>query len=179
MGQAKGALVRLLQQAYLHRDSVALVAFRGQSAQVLLDPTRSVELARRSVEALPAGGGTPIAAGLVSALQVAKRARLKLGGNVMIVLFTDGRANVGLSSSGSIGQEAARQTISDELRKLGAAIKRENIAMTLIDTRPRFVSSGDGRALSEVIGASYIYLPHADSGRIYDAVARESAGLGI
>jgi magnesium chelatase subunit D len=179
MGQAKGALVRLLQQAYLHRDRVALVAFRGQSAQVLLDPTRSVELARRSVEALPAGGGTPIAAGLVSALQVAKRARLKLGGNVMIVLFTDGRANVGLSSSGMIGQEAVRQAISDELRKLGAAIKRENIAMTLIDTRPRFVSSGDGRALSDLIGARYIYLPHADSGRIYNAVARESAGLRV
>jgi magnesium chelatase subunit D len=177
MGQAKGALVRLLQQAYLHRDSVALVAFRGQSAQVLLDPTRSVELARRSVEALPAGGGTPIAAGLVSALQVAKRARLKVGGNVMIVLFTDGRANVGLTSGGTAGLEAVRQTISDELRQLGAAIKRENIAMTLIDTRPRFVSAGEGRALSDLIGARYIYLPHADSGRIYDAVARESDEL--
>jgi len=129
------------------------------------------------VEALPAGGGTPIAAGLVSALQMAKRAGLKLGGNVMIVLFTDGRANVGLTSGGTAGLEAVRRTISDELRQLGAAIKRDNIATTLIDTRPRFVSAGDGRALSDLIGARYIYLPHADSGRIYDAVARESDEL--
>jgi magnesium chelatase subunit D len=170
MGQAKGALIRLLQQAYLHRDSVALVAFRGQSAQVLLNPTRSVELARRSVEALPAGGGTPIAAGLFCALQVARRARLKLGGNALIVLFTDGRANVGLKSAAAGGQEASRQAISEELRKLGAAIRKENIALTLIDTRPRFVSAGDGPMLSDLIGARYVYLPRADSVTIYESV---------
>jgi magnesium chelatase subunit D len=166
MGQAKGALIRLLQQSYLHRDNVALVAFRGRSAEVLLHPTRSVELARRSIEALPAGGGTPIAAGLLSAWQVAKRARLKHAEDVMIVLMTDGRANVGLRVESGAGQEA----IAEELRNLGAAIRKERIMLTLIDTRAKFVSGGEGRILSDLLGARYSYLPQADSAKIYCAL---------
>ena len=161
--------MRLLQHAYLHRDSVALVAFRGRSAELLLPPTRSVQLARRSVDALPAGGGTPVAAGLLCALQVARRARLKHAENVMIVLLSDGRANVGLRANG----EQTGAAIAEELRRLGAAIRKERITMTVVDTRQKFLSAGEARRLSDTLGARYIYLPQADSYKICDAVTAQ------
>jgi magnesium chelatase subunit D len=94
MNQAKGALIRLLREAYLHRDKVALISFRGDGAEVLLPPSRSVELAKRALDRLPAGGGTPLAAGLLTALDLAKRERRNGLRHTMLVLLTDGRANV-------------------------------------------------------------------------------------
>src|SRR5262249_42292811 len=64
IGHAKGVMIRMLRQAYMHRDRVSLLAFRGTSVEVALEPTASVELARRAIESMPAGGGTPLGAGL-------------------------------------------------------------------------------------------------------------------
>ncbi|HSO74309.1 MAG TPA: VWA domain-containing protein, partial [Blastocatellia bacterium] len=98
MAQAKGAITRLLGDAYLHRDKVALISFRGSQADVLLAPTRSVELAKRLVDAMPTGGGTPVSAGLVKALDLARGARLQKVSQTLVLLFTDGRANVELGA---------------------------------------------------------------------------------
>ena len=164
MAQAKGAVTRLLQQAYLHRDKVALVSFRRSTAETLLAPTRSVELAKRLVDTLPAGGATPVAAALIEALRLASLARLQGVGKAMLLLLTDGRANAALGSDG--GNEA----ISDELRKIGRLLAIEGVAPVVIDTRPRFVSTGEGRALADLIGGRYLYLPRADTPAIYKAV---------
>lgn len=75
MRQAKGAINALLQQAYVHRDQVALIAFRGEQAEVLLPPSQSVELAKRALDVLPTGGGTPLASALLAAWQIAQHAR--------------------------------------------------------------------------------------------------------
>lgn len=171
MAQAKGALTRLLQDAYLHRDRVALIIFRGEKAELLLAPTRSVELGKRMVDALPAGGGTPLASGLLAALELARLSRSKERENAMLVLFTDGRANVGLHTDNIIGRDARMAAIEEELKQIGAAMWAEGISSVVIDTMSRFLSGGEGRSLAEWLGGRYIYLPRANADSIYDVVA--------
>jgi len=161
MAQAKGALLRVLQQAYLHRDKVGLISFRGKSAEVLLAPTGSVELAKRLVDSLPAGGGTPISAGVAKAIELARLARLKGMSRAVLVLFTDGRANVAALEG---------QAIDDELRTLAVALKSEGLDSVLVDTRARFVSSGEAIALAQKLGSRYLYLPRSDAATVYQEV---------
>lgn len=163
LAQAKGALTRLLQQAYLHRDKVALISFRGTSSEVLLAPTRSVELAKRLVDALPAGGGTPISAGVIKAIELARLARIQGMPRAMLVLFTDGRANVTVSGS---------RTPTAEFEHLGRLLKAEGIASVVIDTKSRFVASGEGQALSAMLGARYFLLPRSEVRSVYDVISK-------
>lgn len=163
LAQAKGALVRLLQTAYVHRDSVALISFRGDSAEVLLPPTRSIAVARRLVDAMPAGGGTPVAAGLISALDLARTARRRTAQKVVLLILTDGRANVGIRSRNN------RKDISDELRQLGAALSSEGVVSVVLDTAPSFVG-GEARELAQILRAQYVYLPRPDAEKIQQAV---------
>jgi magnesium chelatase subunit D len=165
MAQAKGALSRVLQQAYLHRDKVALISFRGEGADVLLAPTRSVELAKRLVDALPAGGGTPISAGVIRAIELARLSRLKGMTQAMLVLFTDGRANVKCREG---------PTIEHELKELGGLLETEGIGSVVVDTKTRFVSGGEGHGLAQMLGARYLYLPRFDAAAVYDAVSSAS-----
>lgn len=153
MSLAKGMLIGLLGDAYRRRDKVALIAFRGTGAELLLPPTRSLSLARELVETLPAGGATPLAAGLVAALDLWKVERLRGMTDAILLVLTDGRVNVALE--GAPGDESK---IESELRALAAVIEESRIEPVLIDTRSRFVSGGDARRLAELIGARYIYL---------------------
>jgi magnesium chelatase subunit D len=162
MAQAKGALARLLGEAYLHRDKVALISFRGEGSEVLLAPTRSVELAKRLVEAMPAGGGTPISAGVLKAVELARLSRLQGLSQAMLVLFTDGRANVRLRHG---------RAIEDELKQLGALLRAEGIASVIVDTKAKFLSKGEGRALAEMLGSRYLFLPRLDATSVHDAIA--------
>jgi len=161
MSQAKGAMLRLLERAYLRRDRVAMISFRNSAAATLLPPTRSVELARRLVDAMPVGGATPIAAGLLEALRLIRLARLRGAGDAVLLLFTDGRANVAASGG----------RIEDELQELGARLHAERIQTSVIDTRSRFTSGGEGSSLAKSLGASYIYLQRGDVASVYNAVA--------
>jgi len=163
MAQAKGALTRLLRQAYLCRDKVALISFRGEEANVLLAPTRGIELAKRLVDALPAGGGTPLSAGVAKALEMARLARLQGMPRAVLVLFTDGRANVSIREG--------RAAIGEELRQLGRLLAAEDITAVVVDTKSRFVSSGDGQSLAQMLKARYFYLQRSDPGTVYDAIA--------
>jgi magnesium chelatase subunit D len=166
MAQAKGALTRLLQQAYLHRDKVSLISFRGAGAEVLLAPTRSVEVAKRLLDALPAGGGTPLSAGVVKAIELARFARVKGTQRAMLVLFTDGRANVPLRGD----RTPPFGSIEDELRHLGALLGSEEITSIVVDTKLRFVSNGEGESLARILGARYVYLPRSDALTVHRAI---------
>jgi magnesium chelatase subunit D len=173
MAQAKGAITRLLGEAYLQRDKVALISFRGSQADVLLAPTRSVELAKRLVDAMPAGGATPLAAGLEKALELARVARLQGMHRAVVLLMTDGRANIGLRGPGPEGLD--RGAVQDELREIGAVLKTAGVESVVIDTRLSFVSAGDARGLADNLGARYFYLPRADAATFYAAVREIAA----
>lgn len=169
MAQAKGAMARLLQQAYVFRDQVALVRFGGEGAETLLPPTRSLQRAKRLVEALPAGGATPLAAGLEQALGVARAARLRGCAHPVLLILTDGRANrpARQAPAGS-GSKAA--VLQRELRVLGAEMRQESLTAVVVDTRPAFMAGGEGRTLADWIGARYLRLPRTDQGALFHAV---------
>ena len=182
MRQAKGAVHALLQRAYVHRDRVALLAFRGESAELLLPPSQSVELARRALDLLPTGGGTPIAAALLAALDVAKQARGRGIMQTVLVLLTDGRANVGLRVKGQgpggsgqgpneRGQAGAKAAVIEELRVLGQQVGAAGIHALVVDTQRSYLSRGEAHKLAEYLGGEYIYLPNANGEAIADAAA--------
>jgi magnesium chelatase subunit D len=106
MRAAKGVLLELLKDAYQQRDEVAFVAFAGDDANVLLPPTDSVSLAARHLKDLPTGDRTPLPAGLRTAGDVLDRADPAAG---VVVLVTDGRANVADGSPVGQTREAARR----------------------------------------------------------------------
>jgi magnesium chelatase subunit D len=151
LAQAKGALIRLLGGAYLHRDKVALISFRGDDAQVLLAPTRSVDLAKRLVDTMPAGGGTPVSAGVLKAIELARLSRHQGMSRSLLVLFTDGRANV------CIGRG---RTIEEELRQIGELLRAEGIASVIVDTKPAYLGNA-GQVLANALGCRYVRLTQA------------------
>ena len=169
MAQAKGAMARLLQQAYVFRDQVALVRFGGEGAETLLPPTRSVQRAKRLVEALPASGATPLAAGLVQALGVARAARLRGSPQPVLLILTDGRANRPARPAPS-GPGPTPAALQQELRLLGAEIRREALTAVVVDTRPSFLAGEEGRTLADWTGARYLRLPRTDQGALFQAV---------
>ncbi len=168
MAEAKGAVELLLADCYVRRDSVALVAFRGQDAELLLPPTRSLARAKRSLAGLPGGGGTPLASGLDAALAVADAARRR-GQTPVIVVLTDGRANVardGRHGRGPAGEDAVAAA---------GRIRASGIASLLIDTSPR--PAPQGGEIAAAMGARYLPLPHADAAGM-SAVVRAIATAG-
>ena len=165
MRQAKGAVHALLEKAYVNRDRVALMSFRGQGAELLLPPTGSVELLRRAVDQIPTGGGTPLAATLVAALDVAQQARRRGLQNVVLVLLTDARANVGL--------KADRAGVEDELRQLALLTAASGLRALVIDTQRSYLSQGSAQKLAAWLGGQYLYLPGASGATI--AAAAQSA----
>jgi magnesium chelatase subunit D len=177
IAQAKGALVRLLEQSYIKRDRVALVSFRGQGADVMLRPTGSAARAKRILETLSVGGATPLAAGLMSALELVRIIRRQSASRVVLLLFTDGRANVSLSMSATQDKAARQREIENELRQLGAALQQACVETIVVDTQNRFTSGGEGEKLARTIEGRYVYLSGVQSnGEPYRELVRQ-AGL--
>jgi magnesium chelatase subunit D len=180
MREAKGAVTQLLQQAYIHRDKVALLAFRGRKAEVLLAPSQSVELAKRSLDVLPTGGGTPLASALLEARALSEQARRHGIRKTMLVLITDGRGNVLLNEAegdAPLGKTVRKQQATQEVAQLASLIASEGLASIVLDTQASFLSKGDAAALAQKLGAHYIYLPHADARTIAANVSNAAAAL--
>lgn len=166
LAEAKGAVERLLAEAYARRDHVALVAFRGRTAEVLLPPTRSLVQTRRRLAALPGGGATPLAAGLEGALALSRAARGR-GMTPALALMTDGRANIALDG------RADRTAAAADAERLARLLRAAALPSLVIDTgaRPEPALA----RLAAAMGGACLPLPRADSARISAAVA---AALG-
>lgn len=161
LAETKGAVELLLADCYVRRDRVAVLSFRGAGSELLLPPTRSLVRARRSLAGLPGGGGTPLAAGIAAAAALAD-AEQRRGISPLIVLLTDGRANV--ARDGAPGREAAIEDALVAARQLRAA----RLQAVLIDTSPQ--AQPQARQLATAMGARYLPLPHADAAEVSRAV---------
>ncbi len=154
LAEAKGAIERLLGDCYVRRDRVALIAFRGREAELLLPPTSALTRARRSLAGLPGGGGTPLAAGLEAATTLALSLR-KRGEMPLVVLLTDGRANI--TQAGT----ADRALAAEEAGLCATRLRAAGLAALLVDISPRPETKAE--ALAGRMGALYLKLPDAQS----------------
>ena len=161
LAEAKGAVELLLAECYVRRDQVAVLAFRGAAAEVILPPTRSLVRAKRGLAGLPGGGGTPLAAGLDAAAALALRVR-RAGGTPVVVVLTDGRANVGRDGLGG------RARAQDEALAAARALRAQGGSVIVIDTSVR--PEPAARALALAAGARYLALPQANAAALARAV---------
>jgi len=145
MEAVKGAVLSLLTDAYQQRDEVAVISFRGESAQLLLSPTRSVDLAEQNLRELPTGGRTP----LPHALSVALETLAKTGMPPLLVLLTDGKANVALNVGNDPWQESLR---------FAALLAERGVPALVLDTETGYLRLGKARQLAQALGAEYLTL---------------------
>lgn len=169
LAEAKGAIELLLASCYVRRDRVALVAFRGQGAEILLPPTRSLVRAKRSLASLPGGGGTPLAAGIDLSLLLADAVQRR-GGTPTLVLLTDGRANVARDGQGG------RAKAGEEALSAARRVRSASVRALLVDTSPH--PQPRAREVAEAMGATYLPLPYADAGLLSAAVQTVAGPAG-
>ena len=143
---ARAAVMSLLGDVYRRRDRVAMVAFRGESAEVVLRPTGSVEVARARLAELQTGGRTPLAAGLAQVTSMVRAAQRPGGPRPAVVLVTDGRATAG-------GAEplAAADAAAAELATTG-------VACLVVDAETGPARLGLARSLAATLSADYVLL---------------------
>jgi magnesium chelatase subunit D len=161
LAEAKGAVELLLAECYVRRDQVALISFRGTEAELLLSPTRSLVRAKRSLAALPGGGGTPLARAIDTAFALAKSAMQK-GMTPTLVFLTDGRANI--ARDGSPGRSQA-QLDAEQSAKSASQLKVRSL---WIDTSPQ--AREEGEQIAALMGSYYLPLPQARAQELSQAV---------
>ncbi|GEO82346.1 magnesium chelatase subunit D [Pararhodospirillum oryzae] len=166
LAEAKGAVELLLADCYVRRDQVALVAFRGKGAELLLPPTRSLVRAKRGLAGLPGGGGTPLAAGIELAGQIAEAVAHR-GETPVLVFLTDGRANVCRNGLG--GRVQAQEEALKEARQ----VRANGFTALMVDMAPR--PDEKARQIALEMDARYLPLPYADANAI-SVAARAVAG---
>jgi len=152
LAEAKGAVELLLADCYVRRDRVAVIAFRGRTAELLLPPTRSLVRAKRALAGLPGGGGTPLATAIDAAALLADSIRRR-GDTPVVVLLTDGRGNVALDGS------AGRARAEDDALAAARRLRLTGAAVLLIDTSPR--PHAQAARLAAEMRAAYLPLPQA------------------
>lgn len=157
LAEAKGAVELLLAAAYARRDHVALLAFRGRGAELVLPPTRSLVQTKRRLLGLAGGGATPLASGLQMAMTVALGARAR-GMTPTIALLTDGRGNIALDGTADRAAADADATV------VARAILGCGVPAVVIDTANR--PQPALRAMAGAMNAPYIALPRADAYRL-------------
>lgn len=175
MNAAKGAAMSLLTEAYQSRDKICLIPFQGTAADVLLPPTKSIAMAKRRLEQMPCGGGSPLAHALQTASLTGLAAQ-KSGdvGKIVVVLISDGRANVPLCVSYGEEFDPSSDDESKDGKPSRKYLKEEVIAsakklaslpgfnLLCIDTENKFVSTGVAKEIAQAAGGKYHQIVKAD-----------------
>ena len=156
MEATKAAVLSLLRDSYIHRDSVGLIAFRKESAEVLLPFTRSVERAERLLATLPTGGKTPLAQGLRTAYTMCDRLLRKHSAErIQIICITDGRA-----TSGDSEEPVA------EAKQWARILGTLPVDCIVIDTETGFIKLGLAKKLCQLMNGSYYAMDTISAERI-------------
>ncbi len=140
---AKGAALGLLKSNYQHRDEVALMVFRGEGADLVVPFTSGIEGVEQALSDVPTGGRTPLAQALLRAAQVLRTREPSL-----LILFTDGRANVSVGS-----EDPWRESLA-----ACATLKDACAGAVVIDCEPGPIVLGRARQLAAALGAECVAL---------------------
>jgi len=146
---------------------VSIIPFRGDEAEVLLPPSRSIAMARNRLETMPCGGGSPLAHGLSLAARTGLN-QLESGevSRVMIVCLTDGRANISLKKSLQDPEafepdfKPTQEELKEEVNDMAGKIYNAGMSLLVIDTENQFVSTGFAKEFAEKARGKYYYLPN-------------------
>ena len=156
MEATKAAILSLLRDSYIHRDSVGLIAFRKESAEVLLPFTRSVERAERLLASMPTGGKTPLAQGLRMAYILCDRLlRAHRAERIQIICITDGRATSGDS-----------EDPVTESKQWASILGTLPVDCIVIDTETGFIKLGLAKELCKLMNGSYYAMDTITAERI-------------
>ncbi|MDR0797470.1 MAG: VWA domain-containing protein, partial [Nitrososphaerota archaeon] len=162
MSATKGAVLSLLLDAYQRRDRVGMVVFRKNSAEMVLPPTNSVELAQKYLANLSTGGRTPLAHGLKLGLD-AVVSSLRTDDVPLLVLVSDGRANVNLYGGDPV----------EEAKNVAYTVASKGIQSLAIDTEQGFLTFGLVKQISEAMGSKYLRLEELRAAPIASAVKNQ------
>ena len=145
MKAVKGTIFTLLTDAYQKRDQVGMIAFRRNSAEVILPITRSVDLAQKCLEVLPTGGKTPLAEGLSTTLEVIQKLkRNEAEADPIVILLTDGRTN----------RDRSNDPVETAL-KLAEKFRQAKVKSVVIDTETDFIKLGIAKKIAQAMQATY------------------------
>jgi magnesium chelatase subunit D len=165
LAEVKGAVELVLADCYVRRDRVALIAFRGTTAEVILPPTRSLLRAKRALAGQPGGGGTPLATAIDAAVLLAVNEQRR-GIAPMLVFLTDGHGNI--ARSGQPGRAAAEADALAAAR----AVRVASLGALVVDIAPR--PQERARQLATAMGARYHPLPSVEATALSRAVLASS-----
>jgi len=157
MEAVKGSVLSLLTDAYQRRDMVGVISFRGVEAQLLLEPTYSVEQAEQAMQSLPTGGRTPLPHALQLAIQVINKLNPDKDLKPLLVILSDGKANVPLPGGG----DAWQQTL-----QLSEKLFQSNIPALVLDTENDYLRFGRAAEMAKVMGAECLSLEELSSENI-------------
>ena len=161
LAEAKGAVELLLAECYIRRDQVAVMSFKGSTAELILAPTRSLVKAKRALSGLPGGGGTPLSRAIDESFEVASTSMRK-GLTPALVFLTDGRANI--AKDGSPGRPKAMEDAQQSAR----AASYYSFKSLWIDTSPQ--ARDEGKVMAALLGSMYLPLPNAGANEVSQAI---------
>lgn len=162
MAAVKGAVLSMLRDSYVKRDRIGLMAFRRDSAELILPPTRSVEYSYRKLEELPTGGKTPLGEALVAVSEfMTSYSRSHQGESCYVVLITDGRANVPVREGADANEEA---------RRLASDIAIPQVRWIVVDASSGYVRFDNAERLAMELGGTYFRLEDLNADRLAESV---------
>ena len=162
MVAVKGALQSLFMDSYTKRDKVGLMAFRRESSELIIPPTKSIEYCQKRLESLPTGGKTPLGEALLSAKEfMTAYVRTHPGEMCHIVLMTDGRGNIPVNKDRNAGEEAM---------EIAKAMSIPGVRWMVIDTDVRYSCFNSSAKLASALKARYFRLDNMNADRLYEGI---------